>query len=425
MLRKAIAGLAIGLGAAAIVLTLAALDVLDTVELSLYDWRMRLAVTDPPDVHPDIVIVELNDTTIRDLDETFGRWPWPRAATAMVVDFLARGPAKVIAVDFAFTEQDRVALHRIGTAELSGADSDAVLAESVKAAGSAILLADATYEGLTGGEVTDTPTGWSAEPYRLGPGMYERRTITTPFPALAEAAAGVAHNYAVLDKRGSLRRIPPFVRMGDRYMPSLGVAAALRGAGIRARGGVARRPHAAAAGPRDPAPLGPGARRGRSLPHARAVDDARELPGTGGAGERRAAVPALRAAAPDPVRDPAAVGRGADGRPRGVQGQDRLRRPDGIGPRGHLPDPVRARGQGRMPGVQMHASVADSILSNRFITPAGRGWRIASVVAAALAVGLLTAFLPFTGAATAAAVAMLRVGALCDPGLPRRALGRA
>ncbi len=33
--------------------------------------------------------------------------------------------------------------------------------------------------------------------------------------------------------------------------------------------------------------------------------------------------------------------------------------------------PFDSKNQGRMPGVQMHASVADSIISNRFIRPAG------------------------------------------------------
>ena len=38
--RKIAAGLLIGIGAAAIVLALARLGLLDTAELKLYDWRM-------------------------------------------------------------------------------------------------------------------------------------------------------------------------------------------------------------------------------------------------------------------------------------------------------------------------------------------------------------------------------------------------
>jgi adenylate cyclase len=54
---------------------------------------------------------------------------------------------------------------------------------------------------------------------------------------------------------------------------------------------------------------------------------------------------------------------------------------------------------GNMPGIQLHATMADNLLSNRFLRPASRRARITVVIAAALLVGLLTALLPFTPAA--------------------------
>ena len=405
-MRKAAAGVAIGLGAAAIVLAVAALGAFEAVELTSYDWRMRFAAQDPPDVHPDIVLAELNDTTIRDLEPVFGRWPWPRAAVSMIIDFLNRAPAKVIAVDFAFTERDGVLLHKIGETEITGAESDTMLADSVKAAPSTILLADAAYEGVRGGEQQNKPAEWKAEPFRLGPGIYERRTIVTPIAELTAAVSGLGHNYAIIDKGGSLRRIPPFVRMGDRFMPSLGVAAALRGAGIE-----------------------PGEvwldgltlhMRDRAIPLLStqvrdAVDPARmneqltmlvnyRAPAVTPAGERPYRSYEIRhliqseiqmLGGEKPLVDPAVfkdkivfVGLTASGLVDIFQ------------------SPFDAKGQGRMPGVQMHASVADSILSNRFIRPAPDAWRIGAVVAGSLIVGFLAAFLTFTAAAPAAIIVM-------------------
>ena len=52
-MRKAAAGVAIGLGAAAIVLAVAALGAFEAVELTSYDWRMRLAAQDPPYEFPN------------------------------------------------------------------------------------------------------------------------------------------------------------------------------------------------------------------------------------------------------------------------------------------------------------------------------------------------------------------------------------
>lgn len=398
-MRKTAAGFGIGLGAAAIVLAISALGLLETVELASYDWRMRLAAQDPPDVHPDIVIVELNDTTIRDLDPVFGRWPWPRAATSMVIDFLNRAPAKVIAVDFQFSERDRVQLHAIGSTKLSGAESDAMLVDSVKAAPSTILLADATYEGVRSGDVQNTPAPPKPEPFRLGSSIYPRRIIVTPFPELTAAAPSIAHNYAVLDKRGSLRRIPPFVRLGDRYMPALGVAAALRAAGIRPE---------------------------------EVVLDGQTLR------IRDRAVPLLSAQIRDAIdpstyheqltmlvnyRGPAVLPNGERPYPAYevrhlVESELQMLREEkpsldpglfkdkvvfvGLTAAGLVDvfqTPFDARGQGRMPGVQMHASVADSILSNRFIRQAPETSRVAAAVAGALAVGLLAAFLSFNAAA--------------------------
>src|SRR5688572_17184038 len=183
-MRKLLVGILLGSGAAAIVLALAAAGSLDSTELSLYDWRMRAVAKDPPTVHKDIVLVEINDTTLRDLDPLFGRFPWPRMAFSMLIDFLNRAPAKVIAVDFAFLEQDRVLLYKVGESELAGDASDAALVTAVANAPNTILLADANYEGLRDGEQVNKAEAWQAPPYRLGPRIFERRAIVTPFKAL-------------------------------------------------------------------------------------------------------------------------------------------------------------------------------------------------------------------------------------------------
>ncbi|HXG53780.1 MAG TPA: adenylate/guanylate cyclase domain-containing protein [Vicinamibacterales bacterium] len=409
-MRKAVAGTALGLGAAAVILILAAAGVFDTVELSLYDWRMRSVARTPPDVHTDIVLVEINDTTIRDLAPVFGRFPWPRQAFSMLIDYLNRAPAKVIAVDFAFLEPDRVLQYRIGESQWTGEESDDALVTAVRSAPNTLLLADAVYEGLHNGEQANKAADWRGAPYRLEPGIVERRAIVTPFTKLNEVTTGLGHNFVALDKGGALRRIPPFVRMGDQYMPSLGVAAALRGAGI---------------GPDDVVLDGETIRiRDRVIPLvAVPVDDAVKLgttvdqltmminyraPALLPDGERpfqkyearhlfQAELQLL--AGETPAIDPAVfknkivfVGLTASGLVDVFQ------------------TPFDDRGQGKMPGIQMHATVADSILSNRFIRPANDRSRLASLFAAALIVGLLAAFLPFNAAASMAVVVMCAWG---------------
>jgi adenylate cyclase len=63
--------------------------------------------------------------------------------------------------------------------------------------------------------------------------------------------------------------------------------------------------------------------------------------------------------------------------------------------------PMSTRESGSMPGIQLHASMADSILSNRFIRPATGRSLIGTIIIAALSIGMLSAFLPFATAALA------------------------
>ena len=70
------------------------------------------------------------------------------------------------------------------------------------------------------------------------PLLVERKVVFPPFQGLADAASGFGHNLFVLDSDGPLRHTVPFVRVGDRALPSLGLAAALRAAGINPRYGA-------------------------------------------------------------------------------------------------------------------------------------------------------------------------------------------
>ena len=356
-------------------------------------------------MHPDIVFVEFNDTTIRDLAPVVGRWPWPRAVYATFIDYLNRAPAKVTAVDLAFLEPDGTLGARIGDVTLSAKESDAALVESVRQSRSVILLADAVYEGTVDRDQAAPPADWRARSprYRLGPAIEERPLIVPPFQALTDAAAALGHNRLALDPDGPARRMAPFVRSGDRYLPSLGVGAALMALGV----------------PPDDVVLAGGEIRIRD----------RRIP----------LVPVTVRDAVDPrrtreqltmmigYRAPALVGgarpyRSYEARHLFVSEQQILA---GEAP---LVDPAEFKGkivflgltasglvdvfqspfgsEGTMPGIQVHASIADSILSNRFIRPAPPASRVAATIGGAVLVGLMAAFLPFAGAAAGTLLAV-------------------
>ena len=404
MVRKLVAGVAIGLTAAVITLALSWAGVLEETELVTYDWRIR-AAADPASIRDDIVIVEVNDTSIRKAAPFFGRWPWPRAVFGALIEYLNRAPARVVAFDFGFLEPDRSRLIAIGDRTMSGEESDAALAAAVAGAPGIVLLADAVYEGTDEENASRRGSDWGHKslPFRLGPAIEERPAITPPLAPLTDAAALLGHNFLPFDIDGPARRMPPFIRQGNHYMPSLGIAAALIGGGFR---------------PDEVVIEGDGIRiRDRFMPLVRGTvyDTAgRPRPTPLLATLINYRVPPLvngaRPYKTFEVRDLfTSIGQIANEQPPLIDPavfKDKIVLV-GLTTSGLMDAFTTPFGadMGTMPGIQLHATMADNLLSNKFLRPASRRARIATVIAAGLLVGLLTGLLPFTPAAVATLLA--------------------
>jgi adenylate cyclase len=405
--RKIFAGLAIGVGAAVVVLLVSWPGWLETAELKLYDWRMRTLADiriarRMPLVNPDIVLVEITDAAIRDLSDLVGRWPWPRTVHGTLIDYISSGKPKAIAVDLTLLEQERESTYKFGDGQMTSIESDKALADSVKNAGNVIMLADAVDAGIDNGD-TPEQKPWPAPPYRLGPAIEERPIITLPYPALAASAAALAQNFVVIDPDGPVRRLPPFVRKGDRYMPFLGVAAALVGGGYRAEEVELE---GAAIRIRDRLiPLVPVTVRDVKDPskthqqltmliNYRApavIDNRRPYPAYDASSVLKSSGQTAEGGTPD---IPASV----------FAGKIVL---VGLNVSGLVDVFQTPMGSGSMPGIQLHASIADSILSNRFIRQAPHWTAVAATLAIAVAIGLMAATLPFWIAAAGTGMLVL------------------
>ena len=239
MPRKLIARLLLGLGSG-LVLLLGWSGVLDVQELKTYDWRIRRAA-DPSSVHQDIALVHINDTSIRDFSNVIGRWPWPRIALASVIDFLKRAPARVIAIDLGIWEPDNRLLFKYGDDTITGTDSDTALVNSIKGAGSVVMLADAVYHGLVEGDQKNATDFWTSPPYKLAPAIEARPLLIAPVRPVTKASAAIAHNLRILDQgrpdpysgvrrqrrrtsRSNLSQIPvPVNQSSARVPPARGV----------------------------------------------------------------------------------------------------------------------------------------------------------------------------------------------------------
>jgi adenylate cyclase len=403
---KSAAGFLVGLGAAALVLGADLLfslpsggtggNPLQTVELKSYDWRLTRAAR-PETARQDIVLVEIDEYSLRNLEPYAGGWPWPRVAHAMLLDYLARGPAKVIAYDVNFAEPDDQGSFEFGSETLSGAESDQYLVDSVKAAGNVILLADATYEAGEGRSREFPDAGFGLD----APGIIERRVVFPPFGGLAPASAGLGHNLFVLDPDGPLRN-------AGRELPSLGLFAALKVAGI-GPDTVQLKGSTLAMGDRA-MPLS--SRRVQTqtgtdaffwglinFRGAALLEDlkTRTYPTYSAFNLLSSEQQLLSGGRPD--IDPAVF-------------RDKLVFV-GVTGAGLFDVFQTPFGTVKTPGINIHAAVADDVLANRFMRPESRAITLASVVAIALAVGAFAVRIPawWATAVTAVIVAGFAVAA--------------
>jgi adenylate cyclase len=231
LLRKSLVAVGLGFGAALLALGLGRLAFVQTVELKSYDWRMR-RTADPAQARRDIVIVNIDEASIRALAPFFGRWPWPRVVHAHALDFLTRAKPKVVVYDIFFGEPDRSSF-KLGDDEWTGERSDAALAAAAGGLGSLIVPGDATEEAARGS------SGMRAIPALPGPRLPLDRSIEVrplfnpPMAPLLASARAIGQNLAVADADGVIRRYVPAVRVGTIMVPSLAVAGSIVALGLK------------------------------------------------------------------------------------------------------------------------------------------------------------------------------------------------
>ena len=144
---------------------------------------------------------------------------------ASLLDYLARAPAKVVVYDVIFAERDRRSF-KVGEETWTGEESDRALAEATAKAGNVVHVVDVAAEA---GGAAQEPL--EATPYRLDDRVEARAVATPPFPELAKASRALGHNLVVVDPDGPVRRADP-VRARRRPVPAV---AAVRGRDHRPR----------------------------------------------------------------------------------------------------------------------------------------------------------------------------------------------
>ena len=210
------AGLRSGLwAAAAALLGLASggLPIVRALELRTLDTRFRM-FAEPETARKDIVIVDINEDSLRalrDLPE-YGRWPWGRGAHANLVDVLKHAGARWIVFDILFDMP-----------EPKDPEGDAAFVRSVAEAGNVILAAAFPPDRLPSGDLDLARFALPASAAPEDP--FVVRGALVPFKKLRDVAAGIgAIN---IDPKGTIHRVPTTVSYEGGLYPSLALRAAL------------------------------------------------------------------------------------------------------------------------------------------------------------------------------------------------------
>ena len=239
--RRSLLGLATGALVGLLLVLLRGTYPAQSFELKTLDWRFR-TFHDPARADTDVVIVDVDNLSLDDLRPAFGRFPWPRDAWVKVVRYLATGGARVIAFDFTFPDPD-----------LQHPAGDSAFAAEERAAGNVVQTL--TFQGFA-----DTAEARRQSAFREDTAALRRlaefglaarglpapagfQTAVIPYRALLEGARGVGSiNFTPDPVDGTARRSPLLWPFRGRAYPTLGLAAAMVADSARFAGGAAWSP---------------------------------------------------------------------------------------------------------------------------------------------------------------------------------------
>jgi adenylate cyclase len=388
-IRHVLKGLAVGAVVGAALVALRGTYVMQSLELKTLDARFR-ALHDPARADTNILIIDVDNLSLELLRHTYGRFPWPRQAWAKMVQYVSLGGARAIGFDFAFPEPD-----------LDHPASDSAFAAAARAAVTVVQTMSLQHDLDTGATARRAAREDSAALARLGGFAWPGAPVPPgaafqgaehPYPLLLDAAHAVGViNFTPDPVDGTLRRLPLFFEFRGRAYPTLGLAMAATADPGRFRGAARLEGRTLALGaarvPLDDGLLLVNWRGPYRIP-ARRLESYRIYP----------AAQVLNS------YDQMSAGDKPEVPPEAFRGKIVF-----VGASGSGLFEARANPFGPSdPGVLIHATVADNLLSGDFLRPAAPTTNIAVTLLAALLAGLAVSLIASAyGSAGAAAVLLV------------------
>ena len=186
-----------------------------TLELKTLDLRFRL-LGDQGVASTDIVLVAIDDASLKTLEPAVGRWPWPREAHSVLLNYLHRAGARLVVFDLLFLERD-----------VQNQDGDTAFGDATDQAGNVVHSIH-----LGAQQISEAPSDLLARVSIPSAGGFDTFAgVDFPLEPLAHGAKGLGHVAMALDPDGPWRRYLLLAGHGDRLLPSLALSTALASEG--------------------------------------------------------------------------------------------------------------------------------------------------------------------------------------------------
>ncbi len=251
------ASLTLGSLLVVVMLFLSGASIFDLIELKTYDLRFRSRGHLPPS--PAVVMAVIDEKSL----DAEGRWPWPRSKFAALVDILSQDGARVIGFDITFAEPDEnsqltlinrfvqqvdaLAIHHTQLADFIAesrrqADNDLALANAIKQSSAAVVLGYFFHMSESDLDYQIDPSALDEQLRRIRASKYpfiiykDQQAGMAPFmkayapesnlEMFTESAASSGYFTTTSDPDGVVRWMPLMLQGGEDLFPPLAVSAA-------------------------------------------------------------------------------------------------------------------------------------------------------------------------------------------------------
>jgi adenylate cyclase len=187
---------------------------MQVLELKTLDARFGL--NHLPQKANDVVLIHIDDNSLKFFGDNGVSWPWPRTFYAHALNYLSKSGAKAVMFDLLFYQPD------LDRSESDGTETDKIFADAISKNGAVVL----------GSQLSQDPVGFDYDLKSIGKILpasdaFQKsvyRSILAPVPALTQAAASLGIVNITADPDGIIRKVPLIYGFKDLLLPQMALA---------------------------------------------------------------------------------------------------------------------------------------------------------------------------------------------------------